>query len=90
ILLSGLHMGITQGLLSTMVAATAPAGLRGTAFGVFSLVGGLTTLVASVLAGWLWDSWGAAFPFYAGAFFAAAAMVLIVMNKENSNARATG
>lgn len=90
ILLWGLHMGITQGLLSTMVAATAPAGLRGTAFGVFSLVGGLTTLVASVLAGWLWDSWGAAFPFYAGAFFAAAAMVLIVMNKENSNARATG
>lgn len=90
ILLWGLHMGITQGLLSTMVASTAPAGLRGTAFGVFSLVGGVTTLIASVLAGLLWDSQGAAFPFYAGAVFAAAAMVLITMKKENSNARTVG
>lgn len=83
-------MGITQGLLSTMVAATALAGLRGTAFGVFSLVGGVTTLGASVLAGWLWDSQGAAFPFYAGAVFAAAAMVLIRIKKDKSNARAVG
>lgn len=90
ILLWGLHMGMTQGLLATMVAATAPAGLRGTAFGIFSLISGITTLVASVLAGWLWDSQGVAFPFYAGAVFAAAAMVLMVIKKENSNARAVG
>lgn len=90
ILLWGLHMGITQGLLSTMVASTAPAGLRGTAFGIFSLIGGVTTLVASVLAGWLWDIYGVAFPFYAGAVFAAAAMVLITMKKDKSNARAAG
>lgn len=30
----GVHMGITQGLLATMVADTAPADLRGTAYGV--------------------------------------------------------
>ena len=63
----GLHMGITQGLLATMVADTAPADLRGTAFGVFNLASGVALLAASVLAGWLWDQWGAAYTFGAGA-----------------------
>ena len=63
----GLHMGITQGLLATMVAECAPADLRGTAFGVFNLASGVALLAASVLAGWLWDSFGAAYTFGAGA-----------------------
>jgi MFS family permease len=67
----GLHMGMTQGLLATMVADTVPADLRGTAFGFFNLAGGLATLAASVLAGFLWDRLGASFAFYAGAGFCA-------------------
>jgi len=63
----GLHMGLTQGLLAALVAASAPADLRGTAFGVFNLVCGVALLVASVLAGWLWDAFGPGFTFYAGA-----------------------
>ena len=47
----GLHLGLTQGLLATLVADTAPADLRGTAFGVFNLAGGIATLLASVIAG---------------------------------------
>ncbi len=65
----GVHMGMTQGLLATMVAEAAPADLRGTAFGFFNLVSGMAMLVASALAGWLWDSYGAASTFYAGAGF---------------------
>jgi MFS family permease len=65
----GLHMGMTQGLLAAMVADTAPAPLRGTAFGLFNLASGLAMLVASALAGWLWDHFGAAATFYAGAGF---------------------
>ncbi|WP_413933783.1 MFS transporter [Nitrospira sp. BLG_1] len=65
----GLHMGITQGLLATMVADTAPADLRGTAYGLFNLASGLAVLVASVLAGLLWDRLGAPATFYAGAVF---------------------
>ena len=57
----GLHMGITQGLLATMVAHTAPTNLRGTAFGFFNLTSGLAMLVASGVAGLLWDWFGAAF-----------------------------
>lgn len=71
----GLHMGMTQGLLATMVADTAPADLRGTAFGLFNLAGGLAMLIASVLAGILWDRLGASFTFYAGAAFAGVAIL---------------
>jgi MFS family permease len=70
----GIHMGMTQGLLATMVADTAPADLRGTAYGFFNLVCGLAMLAASVLAGLLWDRLGASFTFYAGAAFCALAM----------------
>ncbi|OGB31674.1 MAG: MFS transporter [Burkholderiales bacterium RIFCSPLOWO2_12_FULL_61_40] len=71
----GVHMGMTQGLLATMVADTAPADLRGTAFGFFNLVSGVSLLVASAVAGWLWDQWGASATFYAGAGFAAVALL---------------
>ncbi len=71
----GIHMGMTQGLLATMVADTAPADLRGTAFGFFNLVSGLAMLIASVVAGLLWDQLGASFTFYAGAVFSGVALL---------------
>lgn len=74
VVLWGLHMGLTQGLLSALVADTAPEDLRGTAFGMFNLVSGIALLAASVIAGALWDAFGAEGTFVAGACFAAAAM----------------
>ncbi len=71
----GVHMGMTQGLLATMVADTAPADLRGTAFGMFNLVSGVALLLASVLAGWLWDAHGAAATFQGGAVLAVLALL---------------
>ncbi|MBU1426675.1 MAG: MFS transporter [Gammaproteobacteria bacterium] len=65
----GVHMGITQGLLARMVADATPADLRGTAYGFFNLMSGLAMLVASVLAGLLWDRFGASYTFYAGVVF---------------------
>jgi MFS family permease len=70
----GLHMGITQGLLAAMVAHAAPADLRGTAYGFFNLVSGIAMLLASALAGLLWDRLGASFTFFAGAGFCVAAL----------------
>jgi MFS family permease len=70
----GVHMGLTQGLLAALVADAAPAGLRGTAFGVFNLVTGLTLVAASVLAGWLWNAFGPAWTFGCGAAFTAVAL----------------
>jgi MFS family permease len=67
----GLHMALTQGLLSKLVADTAPAELRGSAFGVFNLVSGLALILASTLAGYLWSTIGASATFLAGALFAA-------------------
>lgn len=70
----GIHMGITQGLLAAMVADTAPADLRGTAYGFFNLVSGMAMLVASVVAGLLWDRLGASVTFHAGAGFCVLAL----------------
>lgn len=70
VVLWGLHMGFTQGLLATLVADAAPAELRGTAFGVFNLITGIALLVASVVAGFLWDQIGPQATFLAGAAFA--------------------
>jgi MFS family permease len=77
----GLHMGMTQGVLATMIAAAAPAHLRGTAFGVFNFACGIAMLIASALAGLLWDVLGASATFYAGAGFSLAALVLIFLDK---------
>ena len=65
-----------------MVADTAPPELRGTAFGLFNLVSGGAMLIASVLAGWLWDGYGASATFYAGAAIATLALVLVATRKK--------
>lgn len=70
----GLHMGLTQGVLATLVADSAPSNLRGTAFGIFNLATGAGLLIASVLAGALWTGLGAPATFVAGGLFALAAL----------------
>ena len=77
----GVHMGMTQGLLATMVAGTAPADLRGTAFGMFNLVSGVALLCASVVAGLLWEYLGPAWTFGAGAVFSLLAMGALLLRR---------
>ena len=74
----GVHMGMTQGLLATMVADAAPPELRGTAYGFFNLVSGIALLIASVVAGLIWDELGAAYTFYAGAGFSTIAIIALI------------
>jgi len=80
----GLHMGLTQGLLSAMVADAAPPELRGTAFGMFNLVSGVALLAASVVAGALWDFVGPGGTFLAGAVFTAVALVALPLARRIS------
>jgi len=75
VVLWGLHMGFTQGLLATLIADGAPADLRGTAYGMFNLLGGAAMLAASVIAGALWDVSGPEGTFLAGAALTAVALV---------------
>ncbi|MGZ8992948.1 MAG: MFS transporter [Burkholderiaceae bacterium] len=85
----GLHMGITQGLLATMVAGAAPVDLRGTAFGFFNLVSGVALLVASAVAGLLWDLFGAPQTFIAGAAFGTVAMLAILVRATGQQPRSS-
>lgn len=71
----GIHMGLTQGLLATLIAGAAPAEHRGSAFGIFNLVCGVMLFIASLLAGFLWDQFGPSATFLAGAGFTALAFV---------------
>lgn len=75
----GIHMGMTQGLLATMIADVAPVDLRGTAYGFFNLASGLMMLVASMLAGFLWEYYGPSMTFYAGAGFCVLALIGLVI-----------
>jgi MFS family permease len=87
IVLWGLHLGLTQGLLASLVADTAPAEMRGTAFGMLNLVMGVAVLVASLGAGLFWDSLGAAATFYAGALVAAIALAALFVLGPRISAR---
>ena len=84
----GVHLGITQGLLATMVADTAPADLRGTAFGFFNLVSGLAMLVASTVAGLLWQQFGSSMTFHVGAFFCVITLVGLALKPGRAAAEA--
>jgi len=75
----GMHMGLTQGLLAKLVSDTVPAHLRGSAFGLFNLVSGLALLMASLIAGLLWDLIGPSATFWAGALFAGTAMLGVML-----------
>jgi MFS family permease len=79
VILWGLHMGFTQGLLATLVADTAPPELRGTAYGIFNLLGGIALLAASILAGALWDILGPKGTFLAGAALTTLALAGLAM-----------
>jgi MFS family permease len=87
VLLWGLHMGFTQGLLATLVADTSPPELRGTAYGFFNLLGGLATLAASVIAGSLWDAGGAKMTFLAGVGFTLIALLGLLMIRGRINTK---
>ena len=73
----GLHLGLTQGVLAALVADAAPADQRGAAFGVFNFVSGIAALVASLVAGALWDAIGPGATFLAGALVCAIGLVAL-------------
>ena len=75
VVLWGLHMGFTQGLLATLIADAAPAELRGTAYGMYNLLGGAAMLAASVIAGAVWDVSGPIGTFLVGSALATVALV---------------
>ena len=86
----GLHLGITQGLLSTMIADAAPAELRGTAFGFYGLLCGLAMLGSSTLAGLLWDQVGPAATFVVGGLFCLLALAVVLRTRGHIRADAPG
>ena len=84
----GVHLGMTQGLLAAMVADASPQELRGTAYGLFNLLSGMAMLASSVVAGLLWDRFGSAATFQAGAGFAALSLIGIALTASTRQRKA--
>ena len=82
VMLWGVHMGITQGLLASMIADTAPPDLRGAAYGLFNLMSGIAMLVSSTVAGLLWTHLGASYTFYAGAVFCVLTLIWLAWQPD--------
>lgn len=80
----GLHMGMTQSLLSALVADAAPHRLRATAFGMFNFVSGLALLLASLIAGFLWAQIGPSATFFAGAAFTMLGLFVILITHRSN------
>lgn len=81
----GLHMGMTQGLLAALVAEATASAFRGTAFGVFHLITGIAMLLASLIAGILWEAIGPSATFVGGAAFTAIGllgMLLLLLTRQ--------
>jgi MFS family permease len=79
----GAHMALTQGIFSRMIADSAPEKLRATSFGAFYFVTGVAALLASLGAGWLWDSEGASATFATSAGIAAVALAMLSLLHED-------
>lgn len=78
----GLHLGMTQGLLSALVADEAPENLRATGFGMFNFASGMALLLASLIAGFLWEQIGPSTTFIAGAAFTALGLSVLFMTRH--------
>ncbi|KEF41300.1 MAG: MFS transporter [Cyanobium sp. CACIAM 14] len=66
----GLFLSATEGVEKALVADLSEPGRRGTAFGWFHLVTGLTVLPASLLFGWLYEGFSPQLAFRVGAVLA--------------------
>ena len=82
IALWGLHMATTQGLFAKLIADRSPVELRGSAYGIFNLISGLSLLAASVVAGIVWDAAGAAATFLVGASCAGLALAGMLLSRS--------
>ncbi len=71
----GLYYGVVEGVARAFVADLVPEERRGTAYGLYHGVVGLTLLPASLIAGWLWQAISPSAPFFFGATLAFAAML---------------
>lgn len=84
VLLLGAEMGITHSMLAVFLADSCPASFRGTGFGLFHFLNGISLMLANTLAGWLWSFAGSSSTFYASAAIAASsALVLPFIHKSS-------
>lgn len=78
----GIYMALTDGVGKALIADHAPRETRGAAMGLFYALTGLTTLVASLLTGFVWDRYGASHALLISVGFAVLALLTLVVTRH--------
>ena len=81
----GVHLAMTQGTITALVADLVPANLRGTAFGFLNLAVGVALFPASLLAGLLWQQLGSGVAFAVSSGLALIAICLLAIVSQNKD-----
>lgn len=74
----GIQRGMTQTLISAVIAEETPHDLLGTAFGIFHLLSGAALFFSSIFAGYMGEQFGSGAPFFVGMVFASLATILLM------------
>jgi len=75
----GIHLGMTQGLLLAMVAQLSPLEFRGTIFGLFHAIMGVALLIASLIAGYLWQYYNSGLIFIVSAIITSVGIMFFIL-----------
>jgi len=84
----GLYSALVDGSQKSMISDIVSKELRGTGYGIYHAVLGITLLPASLIAGLLYDNVSSNAPFYFGstmALIATALMVVFAITKKKTN-----
>ncbi|MEP7379359.1 MAG: MFS transporter [Chloroflexota bacterium] len=85
-ILYGAYYGINEAVGRAFIADVTPANLRATGYGILNAAIAVAVLPASLVAGLLWDAYGPPVPFWFGAAFALAGVVVLLLIRTRSNA----
>ncbi|HEY4712386.1 MAG TPA: MFS transporter [Dehalococcoidia bacterium] len=79
----GIYMAMVEGVSRAFVADMAPAEKRGTAYGLYYCIVGISVLIGGILGGVVWDAIGPSATFYLGAGLAVLALLgILTLVKE--------
>lgn len=90
-ILYGAYQGIFRAVGKAMATDLIPSDLRSTGIGIYSTVIGLTSLIASIVGGFLWDKINPSATFFYGVVFSVAGIIaLLVLTKNRKQIRISG
>jgi MFS family permease len=86
-LVYGIYIGITETVQRAVLPKYVDSNLRGTAYGLYSLIRGIGFFIGNIVFGYLWDAYGLDVAIYFSSIFVASAIIgmIVFIKKYNLN-----